>query len=87
MAYLHNCRHDHSAPELALAVIRARRQAEGLATYPGQRAMGEAARELWNDEHRTWEALSGVGLHAAADCAWRRRVAAVRLTMIVNAAG
>ena len=44
-----------------------------------------AAIELWTAEFESFQALSAVGLHHAADCAWQRRSGASELCQILTA--
>jgi len=44
----------------------------------------EASMDLWNAEMEAYAALWSVGLHAAAECAWKRRSAASELCNILT---
>jgi len=57
----------------ALAVVRDRANADGLPSHMRAVRMWRATDALWNDEYATWEALTKLGHHRAADCAWKRR--------------
>ena len=44
----------------------------------------EASMDLWCAEMDTYKALSDVGMHRAAECAWKRRSAASELCQILT---
>ena len=43
-----------------------------------------AAFELWTAEFESYQALSSIGLHNAAACAWQRRTGASELCQILT---